>query len=362
MSTRTPDSSCRAILHFMQKLSDDHGARKTRALFQDLAWKAHHLRSVDTRQQFIRKGLELLQLRTLQSIRCAELVRGRAPKLRFDIGIVTVLPIELEGLLASLEGAPPQLQEDVSIGADRYWFRKIERDGKRPLTAVITVVSRPRNVPCALATERLIQSFSVKGLVLSGIAAGLKEKVQLGDIVCAERVIDYEHVRKELEELTIVHGEKASLRSEKVRPEHMRLEESIANDVGLFRINRKDFKSLIRETMLHIDQPEMGDNDQGPKLYKATIASGEKLIADGSLVDIRLSFDERMRAADQDSSGFAQACILRKPAIPWAIFRGIADYGDGSKNDDYHLKASVAAGCAAVAFLKQAYREPVTHK
>src|SRR5664280_52032 len=340
----SPASSCKAILHFMNEITQDPSAMKTRALFQDLAWKAQSLRP-SIRRNFIEQGLGMLVDRTLDSLGCWDLVNGiaavpRPPK--FDIGCVAVLSVELKAVLVALGGRPEESgREDCRVGAQRYWLRTIRRHGKRPLSAVVTFVGQARNVPCAIAAERLLQKFPVRSVVLVGIAAGLKSKVAIGDVVCADRVIDYEHVRQELSmRFTATKRRDGTMsvkrnrvRTERRRPLHMNLDPAILQDLRLFSpatgkievLCRKDLRTLEPNAAIPWKQ------HQPMKYHHGTIASGEKLIADGSLVDLRLHFDERLRAADQDSSGFAQACELREPKVPWAIFRGISDYGDGTK-------------------------------
>src|SRR5450759_3404043 len=97
--------SCKIILYFMRHLKEDPGARITRALYQDLAWKARNLPPSE-RQAFINSGLDMLQERTLRSLGCADLSRGRHPRKRFDVGIVTILLPELRAVLAAVDRRP----------------------------------------------------------------------------------------------------------------------------------------------------------------------------------------------------------------------------------------------------------------
>ena len=92
-----------------------------------------------------------------------------------------------------------------------------------------------------------------------------------------------------------------------------------------------------------------------PSLHnRATIAAGEKLFADGSLRRMCKSADQRIRAGDQEDSGFAQAAGSK--TINWCIFRGICDYGDPGKGKHWQRIAALAAASAAVTFLKTVWR------
>jgi nucleoside phosphorylase len=83
------------------------------------------------------------------------------------------------------------------------------------------------------------------------------------------------------------------------------------------------------------------------------MAAGERLIADGSLAEMR-TWDGRILAGDQEDSGFAQACDFNKTA--WCVFRGISDHGDPLKNKNWHFAAALTAAATAYAFIEQAYR------
>jgi nucleoside phosphorylase len=87
------------------------------------------------------------------------------------------------------------------------------------------MVGYPRNVPCAIAVETLLNSYSVDLMMLVGIAAGPRDKVTLGDVVAANWVYDYEHVRREL-----AKGKKV----EKPRPFHIPVPKHISADLGEF--------------------------------------------------------------------------------------------------------------------------------
>ena len=147
-------------------------------------------------------------------------------------------------------------------------------------------------------------------------------------------------------------------RVELPRPLHINLVRSIENDLSLFTPTSAQLVKSFRQEAQKFRSGRIGLEGVKlrPKFKAATIASGEKLIADGRLVDMRLLFDERLRAVDQDSSGFAQACEFQEPQMPWAVFRGISDYGAPGKKDKVQQAAALVAACAAVMFLKRHFR------
>jgi nucleoside phosphorylase len=182
-------------------------------------------------------------------------------------------------------------------------------------------------------------------MMLIGIAAGPQEKVTLGDVVAANWVYDYEHVRREKNK-----GKKI----EKPRPFHIPVPKNISADLELYE--EAWLKNRLQSVLAQVDAYTLPvpPAEINPRFHVGTIAAGEKLFADNSLDELRSKYDDEIRAGDQEDSGFAQACDFRD--IPWCIFRGISDYGDATKNKEWHSTASLAAASAAYAFLQHAFR------
>ena len=96
-----------------------------------------------------------------------------------------------------------------------------------------------------------------------------------------------------------------------------------------------------------------------PKEHKVelvTIASGEKIFGDGSLVDLKTKYgDDLIKAGEQEGIGFAVAAI--REGVKWTVIRGISDYGDPLSKDDrykdrFHYYASISAASYTYLFLK----------
>jgi len=347
--------SCRSMVHFVGKHADDDDQSVRDALLRDLCWKAQRVDPFDRAKVLAEVGYELLP-RAVRStfssgrMRMDELRALRSGhKRKKDIGIVTALGKEMRMLLLAL-GRPDGLdREDERIGNFNYWYADVDRGGRPKLSVVTTMVGRPRNVPCAIAVDHLLRTFDVDLMLMVGIAAGPKDKVKLGDVVYGEGVYDYEHKRLELRDII---GKVLRKKVELPRPLWIDIE-----DVVRFALQRfegkpmaETFAALLRE----IDSAQLPATEVGqPSVRNGTIGAGEKLIADGSLPRMRKIVDERIRAVDQEDSGFAQAC--KANGMPWCVFRGICDYGDPGKGDKWHAVASLAASVAAVSFLRTAW-------
>lgn len=91
----------------------------------------------------------------------------------------------------------------------------------------------------------------------------------------------------------------------------------------------------------------------GPKIFYGTIASGDKVIKNATVRDtISRSVDGAI-CFEMEAAGLTTH-------FPCIVIRGICDYADSHKNDDWHAYAAgVAAACAKELLT---YMEPVTGK
>jgi nucleoside phosphorylase len=359
-----PIDSCFSIAYFlgMYRGTDPSSIAKRSLLLRDLVWRISHLDAAEKATVTSQCWFKLLsdEIRNQfppESLGAEDFHRDTQPsrKSKKDVGIVTVKKTELKAVLLALEHKNFD-KEDMVSEPFRYWSGEIRRRYSRPLSAIVTMVAEPRNVPCAIAVEHLLNDFDFDLLVMIGIAAGTpKEKVKFGDVVCVERVYDYEHVRLELRKLR-TRTQRRSTRMPRPQLWEVRKEIKIALEL----CDEKEFQERFLGLVSRVDANELPQGiqwkDYKPSLHKGTIAAGEKLFADRSLHKMCRLVDQRIRAGDQEDSGFAQVAEIRH--LPWCIFRGISDYGDPMKNTIWQFASSLSAAAAAITFLRSEWNKP----
>lgn len=187
--------------------------------------------------------------------------------------------------------------------------------------------------------------------VLVGICAGLKEKVNIGDTICAEMILDYEGGRQ-----TEDGFEK--------RPEPYPLDGPIAHDVGYFNPNistwHRHFRRCIK-TLTKIEAtPDLSKFK--PAYHTGVILSGEKFLVNGKLLQMRKEYHEKVRGAEMEGSGFANAC--KAFMVPWLVFRGVSDHGDPKKPETeiWQTTAAMSATTTVLDFIKRDYRKPESER
>lgn len=264
--------------------------------------------------------------------------------------IITVLPeYELAAALRRF-GIEPLAREHERRGSLRLWYAHIDNARHGRLDVAITSIGPSGNADASSVTTSIIEYLHPQLTVLVGIAAGRKEFVQLGDVVVAEQVIAYEF-------------EKRTPDGPLPRPRHKTLHHSVRDDLAFFRPSAKALNADIQSECARLSEDDLPPADMTPQTvairYPATIASGEAVLADGSLDTLAKRFgDDRLIAGEMESAGFCTAA--ERSSTPWLTIRGISDFGnpqskDGRAKDRFHHFASVAAASYAYQFLRDAY-------
>jgi nucleoside phosphorylase len=356
--------SCRAISHFLHTLEfpvEYDSAREM--ILRDLCSRVGELQPLERAIVLAETLQSLLPKRMRATFDAARLGLNefeglrREKKEKRNVGIVTVIGAELRGVLTVL-GRPLDAEPDERSGEFSYWFAEIQRPHQDALRVVVTMIAEARNVPCAIAVEHLLNDYDLDVVILVGIAAGPREKVKLGDVVYADQVYDYEEYRLELMR---VLGFVTNIRRARPRPQYISTRKQIK--VALERFDPKKFSGCFTESLSRVADdllPKQYARSTTPNVMDGTIAAGEKLIADGSLKRMRRRIDERIRAGAMEDSGFAQ--VAESKRLPWCIFRGISDYGDPRKENGWQFVAALGAACAAMTFLRSAWRNIVVEE
>jgi len=278
-------------------------------------------------------------------------------KKKLNVLIVTVIQTELLAAKIALN-IPVTQRENNEIHGIRFWETTITQESSSEFNAKSSIlniglmmVGEARNLPCALACDRAFHAYDVETCVLVGIAAGLKSKVQVGDVVLAETVLDYESARLEstgAKKRPVQHNLQTRLKRslEHYRPEHQHW-------LKKFQIAMDQMRRLP-----DMKFPSELTPDWRPEYHTGVVLAGEKLIADGSLPEMQEEYHERVRAGEMEGSGFAQSCI--EYGIPWMVVRGVSDYGDADKPAMklWQPVAALSAAVLAIDFLCSDYRMP----
>lgn len=247
--------------------------------------------------------------------------RGRDD--RWDIGVITMLPVETHAVQKVLKLKPKKARRS------QFHVGKLKVDD-RSAKVVATQTLAPGQRSVMAAIDRLRQHYDPKVIVLVGIGGGIHADVLIGDVVVATRVVYYD-LRKETTLGTCRRGEERETPAE------------IGHAVNRF------FTDNGEPAEFPVEGP--GNVVRTFRVLTGPIGSGDAVIADqnSEILKYLAEFNDKILAIDMESGGLSQSCheqsAMSGRLQGWMVVRGISDDASHHKNDDYHL---IAAWRAAV--------------
>ena len=247
-----------------------------------------------------------------------------------DFAIVTALKVERDAVLSRLDEYEV-VKEDFEPQV--YYRGSIKILGTSECyTVVVTLLLDMGNDEAATATTRLLQRWQPANLFMVGIAGGVRGKVELGDVVVAKFVFYYESA-------------KLTATGEQHRPEQFPTDTLLRSRAYLYEAT--EWKSRIAVARPGSSQVE----STLPNVHFEPIASGEKVIADLEMLPQLLKACPKLAAVAMEGAGVARAARSHNAPPRFVEVRGICDFADPDKNDDWHGYAANAAAAFTIGLL-----------
>lgn len=266
---------------------------------------------------------------------------------KVDIGILTVIPPELEAVRDVLGNL--HRSDGGGLDGTIYLHGKVRSELRKcDYTVVLAGIGEAGNASASTLAKEMIERYRPSVLLLVGIAAGMRHKVRIGDVVMVERVVAYEH------EALTVGGD--GTRQIEPRPRIMEIHEGMRQTVLHYEPDVKRLTDMFVRLMGTFPTPPPGKEEEWKEHVAAsltckrlvTIASGEKLLRDPQKLHEVRRLHGRVEAGEMEAEGFAKACGTK---VPWLVIRGISDFGDELKDDRFHELASRSAAAVLADFL-----------
>ena len=229
------------------------------------------------------------------------------PDMPEPLAILSALPQEQGGLIGLLR-APRKV---VHAGRD-FWLGDLEGQ------PVVLALSRIGKVAAAITATALIERFGVRRIVFTGVAGGLAEGVDVGDVVVAQDFLQ--------------HDMDAS-------PLFARYE------VPLYGRTRFDAHKALTALLLDATTAAMAtlaEADEAPGFYAARVhhglvASGDRFVSGAAeslaLRSALLQAGHGVLAVEMEGAAVAQVCA--DYGVAFAAVRTISDRADDSAHVDF---------------------------
>lgn len=257
--------------------------------------------------------------------------RKEVKQMPIDFAIVTALQIERDAVRCRLDHHEI-IQEDLD--PQTYYYGHVDIPGSEERYSVVVAMCLGMGNGEAVATTmRVIQRWQPANIIVVGIGGGVAGKVALGDVVVAE-LCHYYELRKRTP-----NGE------ERRRPQQF-----ISNRVLLGRAQAYEATSWRED--IRVERPGDDTGIQQPQVHFGVIASGEKVIADEKVLDDLLWENDKILAVAMEGAGVARAVAHQDPTPRFLEIRGVSDFANHTKSDDWQLYAANAAVAFTVGLLR----------
>jgi nucleoside phosphorylase len=238
-----------------------------------------------------------------------------------DFAIITALKIERLAVLKAFE--IDEESDRVRKDARTYWRKRLPlKDGKF-YEIVVAQSLDMANVNSALLTNDTLHHWQPQAVIMVGIAATAKseEKQHLGDLVIGREVYYYEMGKK-------------TANGKIPEPKQIPVDATLLDRVQ--SLPDKDFSILAT-------RPD--GTDTSPNVEIGVIASGDKVIADANERDEIAASNRKILAIEMEGYGVIVAASQNFDRVRCLVIRGLCDFADSTKNDEWHpYAAAVAAG------------------
>jgi nucleoside phosphorylase len=280
------------------------------------------------------------------------------------IGIIAALSIE-GAAMRTLMARPHPVRRRDDPNEYRLGHLDSAVPGRPHHVVLVTLPGDDTRNAAATCTDMLRSFPHIRAVIMMGIAGGVPDlrepqrHVRLGDVVIAlDGIVDYGHIRQGpggAQQRRPVGGISMDLKRVALR---IQQDQILGNTLDWARLLTppEDYPMAVfarppdssdqlhrgRRQVPHPDRSRSGHPEGFPKVHFGTVGSADILLRSAETRD-RLAAQHRVLAFEMETAGVAAGVANR--GVNWFVVRGITDYCDEHKNDDWHQYGSlVAAG------------------
>jgi nucleoside phosphorylase len=259
---------------------------------------------------------------------------------QFDVCIICALSEEASAVIQEFgdrcEGAVFKRSFSKMTGYE-YKYTTITNIEGEELKVLVMPMPFTGPIETANAVRSLVVEFEPRFMAMAGICAGYREKVALGDLVAATYAFSYEEGKVEADEYD----------HDRFRPEWRT--HSAAKRIIQYL---QGFKEWL-EPVTKMKQQHLGREllpGEKPRLLVAPVASGMAVQGNNPFPRL-LEHNRKAQFLDQEIAAFYQT-LNEFPNVFFLAVKGVCDFGDKAKNDDYHDYAARASAIYLLLFMQ----------
>lgn len=238
-----------------------------------------------------------------------------------DFAIITAIKIERVAVLKAFE--IDEAKDRVREGSRTYWRKRLSLNDGKFYEIVVAQSLDMASVNAAILTNDTLHHWKPAAILMVGIAATAKSspKQHLGDLVIGKEIYYYEMG-------------KVTAKGKLPEPKQIPVDATLLDRVQA--LPNSDFLVLV-------ERPD--GSTKHPMVEIGAIASGDKVIADAMERDKIAAVNRKITAIEMEGYGVIASTWQSFERVRCLVIRGLCDYADSSKNDEWHAyAAAVAAG------------------
>ena len=250
---------------------------------------------------------------------------------KVDFLLITALEEERNAVIAHFENHTVEVQGSIVFAYIPVFATNLP--GKLYKIAVLTL-PQMGNVDAGIYTTQAINLLQPRFVIMVGLAGGIRGRVNYGDVIISTEIIYYELAKQ------LPNG--AEVRPSTIPVDQLLLTCAQNLDRNLWR------KYFMLSSQTHVE----GANNFLPEARFGPFAVGDKVVADGSFLEELLHLHPKIIGIEMESYGVAKASFSHIDRPRFIAVRGVCDFADSQKNDDWHSVACASAAAYVVGFLK----------
>ena len=259
----------------------------------------------------------------------------------FDVCIVCALAEEADICIREFERlCQVSFQQGSGVESGAYYHATIYNKQGMPLTVRVSWQLKAGPLEAGLHLRPVLEECTPYFAAMTGICAGDKRKVQLGDLVVAASAFAYDTGK-------IVIGKDGSpqllheLDTWNASPDVLQF-------ARMFRSWQTGIKGIVRPVL---QERTHRLDEHLPQVHIAPIASGHTVRGDNPFEEICVLV-RNAAAIDMEAVAFYRT-VAAFPSIRALLVKGVSDYADGEKNDSYHDYASAVSAAYMLRFIQE---------
>src|SRR6266704_2014163 len=259
----------------------------------------------------------------------------------FDVCVVCALAEETQAFMrvaAQQYGIQFDKVFDKRLDLEYYQTRLPNSQGEL-LTLQVSWLPAYGPIETSLHLKPLLEASRPRFAAMTGICAGDRKKVKLGDLIVAECAYLYEAGKI----ITEPDGQTRQL----IEMQTVASTSQVLQYVRGF----EEWKAPLREMKQARLKRTLKANEE-PRCVVAPMASGMAVRSDNPFPWLREKYHRNTVGLDMEAASFYRA-FGALSHIHALVVKGVSDYGDGSKNDRFHDYAARASAVYLLTFIQE---------